>query len=183
MRRQIRLGVIGTLGLVAVAAALGFRGQAMENRGPSWVGKAPKTAVLKASDGKSVDLAKVYGKQPVVVVIYRGVWCPFCQGQLRELAKHEADFKKAKTAVFFVSNEDAETQERMRKSVGASSYFRFLSDPEAKLGKEYGGVNAGGYLNAATFVVGKAGKITFGDANPDYHQRPTPEQILVSVRK
>jgi peroxiredoxin len=178
-----RIGLIGFVGLVAIAAALGFRGQAMENRGSSWVGKAPVTAKLKASDGKVVDLAKVYGRQPVAVIIYRGVWCPFCQGQLREIAKHEADFKKAKTAVFFVSNEDAATQERMRASVGASKYFQFLSDPEAKLGKAYGGVNAGGYLNAATFVVGKGGKITFGDANPNYQQRPSPETILAAAAK
>ncbi len=38
------------------------------------IGKKAPAVTLKSSKGEDVDLAKKFGKQPVVLVFYRGVW-------------------------------------------------------------------------------------------------------------
>lgn len=42
--------------------------------GATWIGKPAKSAVVKDENGVDVDLGKVIGKRPVVLVFYRGVW-------------------------------------------------------------------------------------------------------------
>ncbi len=40
----------------------------------NWVGKTAKGFALPSIDGKTIDVGKALGKQPVVLVFYRGVW-------------------------------------------------------------------------------------------------------------
>jgi hypothetical protein len=40
----------------------------------NWGGKQAKGFVLPGIDGKNVDVGKEFGKRPVVLVFYRGVW-------------------------------------------------------------------------------------------------------------
>lgn len=40
----------------------------------AWLGKKAPPFALPGIDGKTVDLAKIIGTRPVVLVFYRGVW-------------------------------------------------------------------------------------------------------------
>ncbi len=40
----------------------------------AWVGTEPKWVAINDSTGKSVDLSNDFGKRPIVLVFYRGVW-------------------------------------------------------------------------------------------------------------
>ena len=42
--------------------------------GAEWIGKKAAGFVLPDSGGKTVDVGKVIGVRPVVLVFYRGVW-------------------------------------------------------------------------------------------------------------
>ncbi len=183
LRKTMRIAVIAIAGLAAIGGAAIFRVQATKNAGPDWVAQRAKPAILQSSDGKSVNLGKLYGKQPVVLVFYRGIWCPYCSQHLGTVAAAEAEFKKAGAAVFFISSEPAATLNDMRKRQNISSFFTFLSDPEAKLAKFYGGKNPAGYLDSATVVVNRKGFVTYGDANKNYQVRPTAETILAAIAK
>jgi AhpC/TSA family len=39
-----------------------------------WVGKTAMGFTLPDQDGRSVDVSKILGTRPVVLVFYRGVW-------------------------------------------------------------------------------------------------------------
>ena len=56
--------------------------------------KAPEFN-LKTLDGKSFSLNHELVRGPVVLVFYRGGWCPFCNIHLRGFQKSLADFQSA----------------------------------------------------------------------------------------
>jgi hypothetical protein len=39
-----------------------------------WIGKTAPSFSLPDTDGKTIDVSKVLGTKPVVLVFYRGVW-------------------------------------------------------------------------------------------------------------
>ncbi len=62
--------------LAIALPVLGCQAIAQNSDDPSaaFVGKPARSLALKSTDGKSVDPGKRFGKQPVVMVFYRGVW-------------------------------------------------------------------------------------------------------------
>ena len=44
--------------------------------------------------GEKVKLSELYKDGPVVLIFYRGSWCPFCNAQLQQLQSRLEDFKK-----------------------------------------------------------------------------------------
>lgn len=61
------------VGLIASTILLRQDPQVVDH-GAAWVGKVAKSVVVKDEDGKDIDLSKQFGKRPVVLVFYRGVW-------------------------------------------------------------------------------------------------------------
>lgn len=45
-------------------------------QGPAsqWLGKQAKSVALKTTNGTTLDPGREFGKRPVVLVFYRGVW-------------------------------------------------------------------------------------------------------------
>ncbi|HEY3780705.1 MAG TPA: hypothetical protein VGL56_06450 [Fimbriimonadaceae bacterium] len=60
--------------LIAVSMAPRAAQTSVPDPGAAWVGTTAKTVSLKNGDGKDVDLNKEFGKHPVVIVFYRGIW-------------------------------------------------------------------------------------------------------------
>lgn len=77
-----------------------------------------------------------------------------------------------------ISSEGADKLQAMRKDEGLNDKVLMLSDPEGKAAKLYAGANERGYLNAATFVVGKDKKIKMAFFEEDYKKRPKASDIL-----
>lgn len=44
------------------------------DKGKAWIGTQAKGVALTDEAGVQVDLSKEFGKRPVVLVFYRGVW-------------------------------------------------------------------------------------------------------------
>ncbi len=147
------------------------------------VGKQARSVVLKDEFGKDVDLSKVFGKQPVVLVFYRGDWCPICHRQFSQLHKWEQQFLDRKATIYAISVEPAARLKAMRDGESLGKAFVFLSDPQAKLAQLYVGKEVQGYLKPATIVVGKNGKITFATSMTDISVRPSPITILKAIGK
>ena len=59
--------------------------------------------ILPDVDGRSVRLYTELERGPVVLVFYRGGWCPFCKIHLRGFQKSLADFKAAGAQVMVIS--------------------------------------------------------------------------------
>jgi len=148
-----------------------------------WVGKTAQPFTLTSSDGKTTDLSKVIGMRPVVLVFYRGVWCPFCHSQMADLSRHKAEFQRAGAAVYAVSNEDGAKLNQMRDAEHLG-FVTFLSDPDGAAAKKYAGLYPGSMTHQpGSFVVDRHGKIVYAYVNQDYKSRAATTALLQAVRK
>jgi peroxiredoxin len=142
------------------------------------------------------------GFGPVVIVFYRGGWCPYCNLQLRAWQKHLPDLAARGARLVAISPQAPDgTLTTAEKNALA---FPVLSDsqdlagrafgvsfamPEAlvalyrRFGHDLGVVNgpAGWRLPMpATFVADAGGRIAFARAEADYRRRVDPAEALAA---
>ena len=139
--------------------------------------------------GGPVTLSQFRGSKNVVLVFYRGYWCPFCITQLGELRTMLDDDLRTDTELLVVSV-DAERETRMTvtrvSQGGVEPDFRFLMDVDHAVIDRYGILNESGTRRGiphpATYVIDKRGVVRWHDVQTDYRVRPTNEQILTGLR-
>ena len=157
---------------------------------------------LPDATGATVSSAKLLAEGPLVVVFYRGGWCPYCNIHLRSLAKALPAFKAAGAANIVAIA--PETPDKVATSAEAAELnFPALSDVGQKFARSLGIVfelpkevqeiytqfgfsvaefNGSGDEWAlplpAAFVVAADGTVAYKYAQADYSQRVEPKAIL-----
>ena len=148
-----------------------------------WVGRLARPFTLPDSHGRTVDLGKVIGTRPVVLIFYRGVWCPFCRSQMDDLSRHQADFQKAGAAVFAISNEGAPQLKEMRDRANLG-FVTFLSDKDGAAARLYAGLYPNSTVHQpGSFVIDRRGRIVYAYVNQDFKSRAATTSLLQAVRK
>ncbi len=150
--------------------------------------KAPDFTLTQMGGG-TVTLSQFRGRKNVVLVFYRGFWCPYCMKQLAGMRQLlDAEMKKD-TELLAVSVDDSTGTRKtiMRISAdGAAPDFSFLSDPDHAVIARYGILNPNGgdrgIPHPATYVIDRAGVVRWKDIETDYKIRPTNDAILTAVR-
>jgi len=141
-------------------------------------------------NGKKVNLKKHLKKGSVVLVFYRGEWCPYCNKQLKQLEDSISFIKAKGAAVFAITPELPENITKTISKTNAS--YPVLSDIGLKIMKLYkvdfqvddntierykgngidflkvNGSNGAKLPVPAVYVINKSGKITYKyfDINP-----------------
>lgn len=164
--------------------------------------KAPD---FKAKDqnGQDVRLKDLLKKGKVVLVFYRGYWCPFCNKYLQKLQDSLSLIKEKGATVVAIS---AELPENISKTVEKTSAdFPILYDEGLKIMKAYevefevpentvtryrnsgikleeiNGKN-GNYLPVpATYIIDKESTVIYRFFNADYKKRPSIAEILKNL--
>jgi len=141
-------------------------------------------AMVKKRDGSPFDLATLWDKdknQKVVVVFYRGGWCPHCKKQMVELQSHYRDFNEAKTVVVGVSNEDGPAATAFRDKLGLG--FELYSDAELTMITAWGVEDFGsGISRPATFVIEPGGAISYRKVGESPADHPSMDELLAALR-
>lgn len=167
---------------------------------PVEVGKSLPQCDLKDFEGKKVPVADLHREGPVVIVFYRGDWCPYCNAHLRKLQEIETDLTRLGFSLVAVSPDKPETLPRTSEKEKISYRLLSDSDMEASLAlgiafkvddltiekyKEYeiDLTKASGRDHhllpvPSVFLVGKDGTILWSHIDPDYSQRLEPEALL-----
>ena len=131
-------------------------------------------------DGKSVDLSTLWASQPVVVIFYRGHWCPHCQYQFGELQKHKQDFADRGVNVIGISSDEPSDLNTLRDKVGLT--FELYSDAGLAVIQKWGVEDFGNSIaRPATFLVTPGGAITFQRVGEKPDDRPSVQQILEAI--
>jgi peroxiredoxin len=160
---------------------------------------------LPDARGGHVALGELLADGPVVVVFYRGAWCPYCNLQLAALQGGLADIEAAGATLVAISPQTPDAsltlaeQHALRFAVlsdagnaVAAEYglvFEQAEEPTAKqreLGidlAEFNGDDSHRLPAASTFVVAPDGTIRFTSISADYRWRVGPEDLLPILRE
>lgn len=166
--------------------------------------KAPEVT-LKGLDGKDVSLASLHQEKPLVIVFFRGGWCPICTKHTQQLIKVYPELKEKGFEMIGISPDSVESTKanvdkgsipfplysdsKLNATTGFGLAFKV---DDATLNKYKGfGIDlekASGQTHhalpiPAIYVVDRDGVITFAHSNPDYRQRLDAKDLLKEISK
>lgn len=160
---------------------------------------------LKGLDGKDVSLASLYREKPLVIVFFRGGWCPICTKHTQQLIKVYPELKAKGFEMIGVSPDSVESTKANIEN--SSIPFPLYSDSELNATSLFGlafkvddltvskykgfGIDlekASGQTHhalpiPAIYVVNKDGIVTFAYSNPDYRQRLDTADLLKGISR
>ena len=140
---------------------------------------APGGSVVTRT-GDRMDLASLWSAQPVVVIFYRGHWCPHCQYQLVEINKRKEEFAARGANVVAISSDEPADLAAMRTKLGLT--FELYSDAQLAVIQKWGVEDYGnGIAKPATFIVNPGGAISFQRVGEKPDDRPSVQEILDAI--
>ncbi len=188
---------IYTAGIEAVAAS-GVLERAVNTGDP-----AP-AFTLPDADGNDVALSSLLEKGPVVLVWYRGGWCPYCNLTLRAFTEIVPQIRDAGAGLVAISPELPDNTAQTVEENGLD--FVVLSDVGNEVAKTYGAVfrltpevhrkyndafgfdahngqDSGELPLAATYVIDRDGVVRFAFLDADYTKRAEPSDVLAALEQ
>jgi peroxiredoxin len=167
-------------------------------------GRAAPLFVLPNHKGSTVGLSELLEIGPVVVVFYRGVWCPYCNLTLRAYQQHVREISELGAMLVAISPQMPDDSLTMVErndltyevlsDVGAAAARayglvfrlpRYLQESYQELGHPLPAFNGTGDWELpipAAFVIDRDRTIRFAQADPDYTRRADPADLLAALR-
>lgn len=159
---------------------------------------------LADANGKTVTSDSLMKQGNLVIVFYRGAWCPFCNTYLRTLQKNLEAIKSNGGVLVAISVENADNSVAVVKKNELD--FVVLSDPGLDLARKFGlvyqlpdatnkqyigyGIDLAKRNSmekaelpvSATYVVDGKGNIAYAFLDPDYKKRAETEKIIETLK-
>ncbi len=172
---------------------------------PLQAGVAVPAVTLQDAEGQSVKLSDFYADGPLVIVFFRGSWCPICTRHFQAVMKAQPEIAKLGAKLVAISPDSVENTKGNTTKLNPP--FPLLSDADLAATRAFGlaftvdditlakykqfGIDlekASGHKHhalpvPAVYIVDRAGKIVFAHSNPDYSQRLDVETILAELKK
>ena len=160
---------------------------------------------LADHNGRMVSSNELLTKGRLVICFFRGRWCPFCVGQLETMNLLLPKINEVGASLVAISPQTVQQsffmvdQHRLR--------FPLLSDVGNEVARQFGvvyrvpkfqqSVYRRAFINLplangdeswelpipATYVIERDGMALYASSNPDYTERPEPDEILSAVEK
>ena len=164
------------------------------------VGEKAPDFVLNNAFGEKVRLRDKLDTGPVILVFYRGAWCPFCNLHLHALQNTLPEFKKLGAQLIAITPQVPDKSVEQLKKEGYP--FQVLSDLDSKVMKDYKllyelpdhlvevykkhGIDVEEYNGKGrkvlpvpgTFVIDANGIVQAVFADTDYKKRMEPSSII-----
>ena len=155
-------------------------------------------------NGNEINLKELTKKGPVVLVFYRGYWCPFCNKALKRLEDSLQLITEKGATVIAVSPEINSNIDSTVKKTGAE--FSILHDKEMKIMKAYNvafqipentvtryrntgldftklnGENGNNLPVPAVYIINKQRDIVWRFFEADYKKRPPIQSIIDNIK-
>ena len=182
-------------------AAAARRLDALEfaSRAPKVGDQAPDFA-LPDQHGEEVHLSSLLRLGPVVLIFYRGEWCPYCNLQLRTFQTHLGQLTAHGAQLVAISPQSPDHSLSMAEKHALG--FLVLSDVGARVIDQYGlryevdgetralfetaGTDLGDYNGdgrwvlpaVATFVLDASGVVRYANVRGNWAERAEPIEVL-----
>lgn len=136
---------------------------------------------LRDDKGATVQLSTAAREAPLLLVFYRGAWCPHCRAQLAELQNHLKSFQDAGVRVAAVCGEDAEQAQGLRKRLALT--FELWTDPGLALTRAVGILDGENSVPwPAVYLVRKDGAVAWRWVAQTYKNRPTAVDVAGQLK-
>ena len=177
--------------------ATGIESQALQ------VGARAPDLTLPDALGQPVRLSSLWQRGPLVLVFYRGGWCPYCNLELRAWQQQLGALKNLDAQLVAVSPQTPDNS--LSTAEKNALAFPVLSDSALQAATAFGvafemppelvevysrGGNDLPLLNGngrwvlpvpATYVVDQNGSIAFAHIEADYRERAEPRDVLAAI--
>ena len=168
-------------------------------------GEVAPDFTLTDQDGNTVVLKDLLAKGPVVLSFYRGVWCPYCNIELKALEEAADDIRARGATLVAISMQGASDSRKSQRDNKLS--FQILTDKSGELANKFGirwtlqdyvipihqgfgvelpRIHGDGQWNLpmpARYVVDTDGTVAYAEVNPDYTRRPEPSDLFPVLDK
>ena len=195
MKKIITTGIFGFLVTFLIAQ------QSPEGLFPG--AKAPDFTGFD-QNGNEIKLKELVKKGPVVLVFYRGYWCPFCNRALKRLEDSLQLVTDKGATVIAVSPEINANIDSTVKKTGAE--FSILHDKDMKIMKAYNvafevpentvtryrnsgldftklnGENGNNLPVPAVYIIDKQREVIWRFFETDYKKRPSIQSIISNIK-
>ncbi len=163
---------------------------------------APAFSALEV-DGRSFSFRPDRLRGPVLLIFYRGGWCPYCNAHLKDLRTVEPQIVKMGYQILFLSTDKpALLYDSLKEKVG----YHILSDASMEAARAFGvayrvddatlanlktygidleatqGTSAHELPVPSVFIVDRSGIIRFRHFDPDYRVRLPAGKVLAAAR-
>lgn len=165
------------------------------------VGETAPDIKGKDQNGNSINSKDILKNQDILLIFYRGNWCPHCKKHLSSLQDHLQEFEAKGVFVMVVSPEKAEKTKETGNQY--NNEFSIIHDTNNKImtdykvafevNKEtvpmyyeklntmlsdYNDDNGNVLPVPATYLIDKSGKISYVQYDPDYKNRSNFDEVL-----
>ena len=162
--------------------------------------RLPPAVGLRDALAQPFDLGTVVGRKPLVLVFYRGGWCPYCNLELRAYQQRLHEIRGLGAELIAISPEqpDASLDTAGKNALAfavlsdAGNRFadalglRFTLTPDLRplyesaghALPERNGDDSWTLPMPATLVIDRYGAIVLVDADPDYRRRLEPQRVI-----
>ena len=149
------------------------------NKGPDFA--------LRDTKGFSRSMSDIMGKNGLLLIFYRGSFCPYCVGQLASMSRYTAQLRKLGVNTIAVSVDSVAENDALSRQLRFS--FPILSDSKLTAIKSYGvaeeKVGASypeGISKPAVFLLDRKGNILYRYISRDFLDRPPTEELVNVVK-
>ena len=184
------------------AATADLRASGIEARAVQ-VGACAPDVTLTDAMNRPVRLSDLWRRGPLVLIFYRGGWCPYCNLELRAWSKHLPSLKHMGAQLVAVSPQTPDNS--LSTAQKNDLAYPVLSDSEllateafgvgfelppqlidlyGRVGNDLPVLNGNGRWVLpvpATYVIDREGKVVFAHIEADYRERAEPALVLDAV--
>ena len=167
------------------------------------VGATIPAFTLPDANGVRVSSSDLLARGPLVIVFYRGAWCPYCNVYLHRWQERLPQLRERNATLVAISGESPDGSAKVAQKTEAT--FAVLSDVKYAVSRQFGviyevprgvteamktrGLDFKGYYGtetaelplSATYVVGRDGKIVYAFLDADYRKRAEPSDVLAAL--
>ena len=165
------------------------------------VGQKAPAFELFNQNGEAISSEELLSKGMLVLTFYRGVWCPYCNADLANLKKYVPEIEETGATLLGISPE----LPQFLKKISAMQKLNFdiLHDEKNALAAQFGlkffypqdlkelyrdkfninlevqqGNDEWALPMPARFVIDQEGVIRYAESEPDYRNRPNPDELM-----
>ncbi|NNC70704.1 MAG: AhpC/TSA family protein [Flavobacteriaceae bacterium] len=187
--------------IILITLLSSFTGFSQINNEHLQVGELAPTIAGVDQTGKKIDSETILKEHKILLLFYRGNWCPYCKKHLKKLSENLELLTKKGYYVVVVTPEKAEKTRETSSLVKAgysiihdsdnkimnaykvafevndknvTSYYGFTKKKVAKYNTENNNV----LPVPATYIIDQNGKISYVHYDPDYSNRASLDEII-----